>query len=633
MSASAQPSSIGAMAAAATKPAKAKAKSQYAPAPTGPVTYLLSRQGALITGVIAILFVWAFHWFFLQQHRFSWASADWQHAYFVPIISIYLLWQVRHQFVGLKPEIFWPGLIPLIMSIPCYMLFQLGSLSTHMGQGWSMLLALFGVLLLLLGPKMIRPILLPLAFLLFGITVAERVMIGVTFQLQGIAAYGGWALLNLIGIDTEMSGNTLTVFHDGKKFPLNIAEACSGMRMVIAFAALGVAVALAGLRHWWQRIALIALSIPVAVGMNVVRVAVLGVVTLYDEELARGESHIFIGLIMMVIAFFIFMGAAWALGRIIKDDPAGPKPIVKWIDRGPISAAGFFNKGTIVAAGVLLLSAASMQAAIAGLGIHLKKLPIQAAEGRQVSAIPKETDSWIQVGTDEVMSAEMLEELGTKNYLNRVYRQKQVAAGKTPRHVTLHLAYYTGMIDTVPHVPERCMTGAGFQMVADSKDLPLKFDAKPWRPDEAASQVLGAPVLTGTTGLYSDRGPNRRVRLPVGIENAEMRFSAFSVGTGNMKATSHAGYFFIANGGLSASAEGVRALAFKLDDDYAYYLKVQVQTTDVESAEELRDLASNLIGELLPEIMRCVPDWTNVVKGDFPADNPRRRQAETSSGK
>lgn len=629
MSASAQPSITAA--AAAAKASKPKTQVQYAPAPTGPVTYLLSRQGAVIAGVIAVLFVWAFHWFFLQQHRFSWASADWQHAYFVPIISIYLLWQVRHQFAGLKPEIFWPGLIPLVMSIPCYMLFQLGSLSTHMGQGWSMLLALFGVLLLLLGPRMIRPILLPLAFLLFGITVAERVMIGVTFKLQGIAAYGGWAMLNLFGISTDITGNTLTVYHEGKKFPLNIAEACSGMRMVIAFAALGVAVALAGLKHWWQRLALIALSIPVAVGMNVVRVAVLGVVTLYDEELARGESHIFIGLIMMVVAFFIFMGAAWALGRIIKDDPTGPKPIVKWIDSGKLTPASFLKPGILVAAGVLLFSAISMQAAIAGLGIHLKKMPIQAPDGRQVSAIPKETESWIQVGTDEVMSAEMLEELGTKNYLNRVYRQKEVAPGKTPRHVTLHLAYYTGMIDTVPHVPERCMTGAGFQMVSDSKDIPLEFDRKSWRPDENASGVLGRPVFTGSTGIYSDRGPNRRIRLPMGIEDAQMRFSAFSVGTGNMVATSHAGYFFIANGGLSASAEGVRALAFKLDDDYAYYLKVQVQTTDVESPEELRALASSLIGELLPEIMRSVPDWQAVVKGDYPADNPRRLRREAAA--
>jgi len=35
-------------------------------------------------------------------------------------------------------------------------------------------------------------------------------------------------------------------------------------------------------------------------------------------------------------------------------------------------------------------------------------------------------------------------------------------------------------------------------------------------------------------------------------------------------------------------------------------------------------LSSSLIGELLPEISRCVPDWVKVKRGEYPADNPRR---------
>ncbi len=33
---------------------------------------------------------------------------------------------------------------------------------------------------------------------------------------------------------------------------------------------------------------------------------------------------------------------------------------------------------------------------------------------------------------------------------------------------------------------------------------------------------------------------------------------------------------------------------------------------------------SSLIGELLPDLMRCVPDWEDVLRGDYPADNPLR---------
>jgi hypothetical protein len=81
------------------------------------------------------------------------------------------------------------------------------------------------------------------------------------------------------------------------------------------------------------------------------------------------------------------------------------------------------------------------------------------------------------------------------------------------------------------------------------------------------------------------------------------------------------GYFFVANGGHTDSALGVRRLAFRLTDRYAYYLKVQVGSGSVQSAEELAEVSSSLLHELLPEIMRCVPDWSAVEAGTWP---PRR---------
>jgi hypothetical protein len=84
-----------------------------------------------------------------------------------------------------------------------------------------------------------------------------------------------------------------------------------------------------------------------------------------------------------------------------------------------------------------------------------------------------------------------------------------------------------------------------------------------------------------------------------------------------------AGYFFIANGGVAASAEQVRTLAFDLTSDYAYYLKVQVSSTTVSSAEELAEQSGALLSELIAEVVRCVPDWVSVESGAYPSDNPR----------
>jgi hypothetical protein len=282
---------------------------------------------------------------------------------------------------------------------------------------------------------------------------------------------------------------------------------------------------------------------------------------------------------------------------------------------------------------VLLISAATLNAAVAAMGVHLRKQRIEPPDNRRVSAIATETQSYQRVGQDQVMSQEIVEELGTTNYLQRTYQLKD--AGKdgnkdrpNPR-MDVHLAYYTGMIDTVPHVPERCMTGAGWQIVGFPKSVPLKFDDRNWRSDDGVPDKLKGTVFTARLEAdVSKDAKSDRIRLPFDPASIELRTSEFA-GPGTQKLV--VGYFFIANGGHTPSAEGVRSKAFNLTDDYAFYLKVQVGSRDVQTAEELGPHAAKLLGELLPEIMRCVPDWVEVQEGRYPADNSRRSKSDPVS--
>ena len=82
------------------------------------------------------------------------------------------------------------------------------------------------------------------------------------------------------------------------------------------------------------------------------------------------------------------------------------------------------------------------------------------------------------------------------------------------------------------------------------------------------------------------------------------------------------GPFSITNGGISASNEDVRALSFYLQQDYAYYLKVQFTSARVTCADELTTLAGSMLDALYGEIMRVVPDWIEVRAGRYPPDNP-----------
>ncbi|MFN9992936.1 MAG: archaeosortase/exosortase family protein, partial [Phycisphaerales bacterium] len=107
--------------------------------------------------------------------------------------------------------------------------------------------------------------------------------------------------------------------YKGEDIPLNVAEQCSGMRMVVAFLALSAVMSLQN-RFWWQRIALILLATPVAVFLNVIRVGVLGLASLYSRGLATGDAHMLIGTLLLVPGLFLFLACSWSLEKMIVDE-------------------------------------------------------------------------------------------------------------------------------------------------------------------------------------------------------------------------------------------------------------------------------------------------------------------------
>lgn len=266
-------------------------------------------------------------WKFLEpMGGYSWQKPqDWGHSYIVPLISLFALYKDRHTLARRERSVFWPGLLVMVLGVVMYVFFIIG-FSNHMFQGGALILCLSGLALLVFGPKVFGVLVFPLLYLLMAVTISEAVMNKVTYRLQDIAAQGAWVMLNMIGIDTDITGNVLTP-HDsnGKALePLNVAEACSGMRMVIAFMALGLAVGWLGCAFWWQRIALFLMGVPLAVFMNVVRVAVLGVLSLINPNLSTGEAHSFIGNILLIPSFLMFLGIMWVLKKVQPDPSASP---------------------------------------------------------------------------------------------------------------------------------------------------------------------------------------------------------------------------------------------------------------------------------------------------------------------
>jgi len=296
-----------------------------APPKDGPITFgtLVSSKHFPVAVAVAVAFCWLFWRWFQRQYMLSTHQMeDWGHAFAIPLISGYLLWQARAQIARTEIKVFWPAIVPFLAGIQTYA-YTLLFVSNHMLQGLSLVLTLGSTLLFLTGPRALRWIFLPVAYLVLMITISESIMLGITFKLQLIASQGSWLILSLIGeafgwFTVDIDGNTLEILTSGGELhPLNVAEACSGMRMVVAFYALAGAVALLGCTQWWQRIAVVLIAGPVAIFMNMIRVTVLGLLTLVDADLAAGDAHTLIGTVLLIPSLALFMLVVWVLNRLM----------------------------------------------------------------------------------------------------------------------------------------------------------------------------------------------------------------------------------------------------------------------------------------------------------------------------
>ena len=273
----------------------------------------------------------AYFWDFLFR-QCQWAfqqTDDWGHTLVAPLIAGWFLRRAWPQIESSGVRVFWWGLLPLGFGLMWYAMCVFGPqvLHHHNLRGFGVVCSLGGLGLLLLGPAAIRHLIFPMLFLLvFGQTISERLMSYVTHPMQSITALGAHLLLVLGTLDAELDGNVIRIYVMGEDMstnviPLNVAEACSGMRMLMAFLAIGTTMAFVSFQRWWQRIILIASAFPVALTVNIVRVLVLGLLSLIDPDLGTGEVHTMVGVFLLLPAWLLFLGVAEILKRLVVEPP------------------------------------------------------------------------------------------------------------------------------------------------------------------------------------------------------------------------------------------------------------------------------------------------------------------------
>jgi exosortase A len=231
-----------------------------------------------------------------------WTSSTFNHCLLIPSIIGWLVWQRWPVLREVTPRGWMPGLILLLAGATAWLLGQAAgvAIARHLG----LILMLQGSVLSILGPEIARGLMFPLAYMLFLVPAGEELVP----PLQTLTAKMCMALLDLVGIPAHIEGVFITIPNGW----FEVAEACSGVKFLVAMAAYGVLAAHLCFRSWPRRIAFVMASLVLPVLANGVRAwGTIYVAHRTDAHFAVGFDHVLYGWIFFGIVIALLMGGSW----------------------------------------------------------------------------------------------------------------------------------------------------------------------------------------------------------------------------------------------------------------------------------------------------------------------------------
>lgn len=233
-------------------------------------------------------------------------------------------------------------------------------------------------------------------------------------------------------------------------------------------------------------------------------------------------------------------------------------------------------------------SALGLEVAARWLGLQFQKMPAPPKA-------PLRTLDRTKLGPFEFLDAgiippEMVDELGTEEYIHWTLVDTESDGDSPTRFASLFVTYYTGQRDPVPHVPDVCYLGGGYQQIAASEESTRVPELEPLGLDPVV------PFRTITFFKQGDLGPI----------NATVC------------------YTFAANNALLANREQVRLKLRKLTVTHTYFSKVEVRFHGRRGTEPSREealaAAARLFRHVLPVLVEDHwPDWKSLTTGGVPA--------------
>jgi exosortase D (VPLPA-CTERM-specific) len=401
--------------------------------------------------VLFFLFLCAY-WIPLKGIVNTWmTNEDYSYGFIIPVISLYLFWDMRARFDGLTVKGNWK-ILPVLAA------FVLLSVYAILGSSGNISRPAIPVLIILFtffcfGTEFMRRFMLPLGFLIFIVPLPAVLDRTFGVFLKSVSSKLGGEIIRLLGMSVNVRGNVI----DLGVTQLQVVDACSGLRFVFPLLALGVVYAYFFEKVRWKQVFCVFSTVPIAILTNALRVGITGVLTYYyGPEMAQGFFHDFSGWLIFMVAFaFLFV-----LGRFLRFFPPSPaldKPKEARDKRSHDHAIKMEGgRSAFIVSTVLLI-------VVAVLGFNTQALPPVRVMGG-ISSFPLVIGDW--KGESIPVPSDIIEASGAEESFEGFYRNSKAET------VSLYIGYRSTAFlenENFFHSPTVCLPSSGLTVMETKK--------------------------------------------------------------------------------------------------------------------------------------------------------------------
>jgi exosortase D (VPLPA-CTERM-specific) len=369
---------------------------------------------------------------------------EYTYGFLVPVVAAWLLWSRRDALRASIGQPSWFGFALILLALVMHLTGELSAIFIFSQTGF--VIALYGIMLAVGGYSLLRTAFIPITFLFFAIPLPYFIDAELTLRLQLLSSELGVSLIRTFGVPVYLDGNII----DLGDYKLQVVEACSGLQYLYPLLCLSFLAAYLFKAPLWQRITVFLSAIPIAIGMNSVRIGLVGImVDRWGTQMADGALHLFEGWVIFVVCAALLTGEMYLLslrsGTPFLELLHLPKPAPKV--QGKMYPASTTLR--LLATCLVLLCAGGIGAfTISG---RQEIIP----ERQRFVEFPIRIDDWrgepsvLDSGTEKVIKVD--------DYILSDYSRANGDA------VNLYVAYYASQRSgESPHSPTVCIPGGGW---------------------------------------------------------------------------------------------------------------------------------------------------------------------------